>query len=429
MFSLTKNDAYIPQYTRLRIFYDSRENVNGLSKTVRKITTWGYNMLEDHSNMNPNSLTIAGPTLLPDGHIEEQTIFCAGAQIERVAPGIDPGADLIVNGTIVPGLIDLQVNGAFGEDFTNDASTIAQVAARLPETGVTAYVPTIITSEFATYPQRLRDAAEAMEECEPPAARALGIHLEGPYLNPIRKGAHPATQIRPIDVEEIRRWAGHPAVRTVTLAPERENGLEAIRALAEMGLLVSVGHSNATYEQAVAAFEAGARWATHLYNAQSPLQHREPGVMGAILTSAVPCGIIADGIHSHPAMVKLAWLCKGKQGITLVTDCMAAMGMPAGRYELGEFPVVVTAQDARLDDGTLAGSILRMDDAVRNMMAYSGCTLAEAVYMASTGPARLLGLTDRGLLQAGLRADITVLSAEGRASLTLVGGMLAYSAQ
>jgi N-acetylglucosamine-6-phosphate deacetylase len=376
--------------------------------------------------MNQAEFVLSGPMLQQGGQVSESTLYLSQGTIARISAGRDSGADLTVEGVIIPGLIDLQVNGAYGCDFTNDASTVNQVARRLVETGVTAYMPTVITSAFDAYPARLAELSQAMSAAGADQARVLGVHLEGPYLNPVRKGAHPKEYIRPIDVNEIRRWAGHPAVRTVTLAVELDGALDAVRALRGMGLVTSIGHSNATYEQALAGYAAGANWATHLYNAQSPLQHREPGLMGAILVSSVPCGIIVDGIHSHPAMVNLAWKAKGVDGITLVTDCMAAMGMPPGTFELGHYEVIVTPDSARLADGTLAGSILRMDQAVRNMMAFTGCSLAEAVHMASTTPARLIGLARNGALLPGYAADITVLSAETQATHTFVAGKLVY---
>lgn len=369
---------------------------------------------------------LSGSMLSPNGQITESSLFFAAGKIQKIVPGSDPGADLVVDGTIIPGLVDLQVNGAYGCDFTNDASTINEVARRLPETGVTAFMPTVITSTFDTYPARLIQIDRAMREEGPGQAHVLGVHLEGPYLNPKRKGAHPLEYIRPIDVAEIRRWAGHGAVRIVTLAVELDGALEAVRGLRALGKIVSIGHSNATYEEAMAGFAAGANWATHLYNAQSPLLHREPGLMGAILVSPVPCGLIADGIHSHPAMVNLAWKAKGMNGITLVTDCMAAMGMAPGQYMLGHYDVIVTPDSARLSDGTLAGSILRMDQAVRNVMPFTGCSLAEAVHMATVTPSRLLGLDHSGALLPGYAADVTVLSPDVEATHTFVAGKLVF---
>lgn len=363
-------------------------------------------------------------------HPRESTVYLAGGEITRVAPGRDPGADLAVEGTLVPGLIDLQVNGAYGHDFTLDASTIPAVAARLPETGVTAFLPTIITSAFDAYPARLREAEAALRDSQSgrsAGAAMLGVHLEGPYLNPLRKGAHPPACIRAVNVEEIRAWADPAVTRIVTLAPELPGALEAIRALRAAGILVSAGHSNADFVQAQAGFQAGVGWGTHLYNAMSPLQHREPGLIGALLVSPIPCGLIVDGIHSHPAMVQLAWKAKGTQGITLVTDCMAAMGMAQGRYALGAHTVIVDATSARLEDGTLAGSILKMDEALRNMMAFSGCSLADAVTMASTNPAHLLGLARKGAIAPGCDADLVALSPENTVTHTFIAGELVYT--
>jgi N-acetylglucosamine-6-phosphate deacetylase len=319
----------------------------------------------------------------------------------------------------------VQVNGAYGYDFTNDATSVTEVARKLPEAGVTGFVPTIITSKFEAYSSRLREVRDGMR-ANVPGARILGAHLEGPYLSPARKGAHPPAYLRKIDVAEIRAWAEPDVVRIVTLAPELEGALEAVRLLRQAGLVVSAGHSNATFNEAMAGFQAGISWGTHLYNAMSPFQHREPGLAGALLVSDIPCGLIVDGIHSHPATVRVAWKNKGADQITLVTDCMQAMGMPPGRYILGDHAVVVDDTAARLEDGTLAGSILKMDEAIRNMMAFSGCSLADAVRMASITPARLLGLERRGTIAPGCDADLVVLSPENKVTHTLVGGTIVY---
>lgn len=375
--------------------------------------------------MTHSDFTIAGLVLFPDGKTREATISISGGKITGITNRLEPRADLLSSGVILPGFIDLQVNGAYGVDFTADATTIPVVAQRLPETGVTGFLPTIITSEFSAYPARLAEVAQAMREGQ--GARVFGTHLEGPYISLVRKGAHPVTCIRPIQQAEILAWADPAVTRIVTLAPELDGALEAIRGLRQAGIIVSAGHSDATYAQALAGFEAGAVWGTHLYNAMGPLQHREPGLMGALLVSPVPCGLIVDGIHSHPAMVHLAWKSKGSAGITLVTDCMAAMGMAPGRYSLGAHTVIVDDLSARLADGTLAGSILTMDAAVRNMMAFTGCSLADAAQMASTTPARLLGLGDRkGAIAAGFDADLVVLSPENEVTHTFVGGELVF---
>ena len=366
-------------------------------------------------------LTLSGLTLLPDGQLAETTLFIDQGTIIRISPGRDPGADLIADGYIVPGLIDLQVNGAYGADFTIDAQTVVDVAARLPATGVTSFLPTIITSPFELYPQRLREIEEAGHHTG--GAHVLGVHLEGPYLNRIRRGAHNTDLFRPIDVDEIRHWADPGIVRLVTLAPELPGALEAIRALSRNGIIVSAGHSNARYAEALVGFEAGITWGTHLFNAMREMRHREPGLPGALLsTSTLTCGLIADGIHVHPAMMGLAFRMKGAHRITLVTDAMQAMGMPAGRYKLGDREVVVDDTSARLEDGTLAGSILTLDQSVRNVVAFTGCAWTEAVTMASTTPARLLGLDGKGCIAPGCDADLVILNESLHVTHTWVAG-------
>ncbi|MCX6029506.1 MAG: N-acetylglucosamine-6-phosphate deacetylase [Chloroflexi bacterium] len=372
------------------------------------------------------TLRVAGPTLLPDGQITETTLTIQGETIVAVTLGLALDADVTVAGTLVPGFIDLQINGAYGYDFTSDGETAARVSARLPETGVTSFVPTIITSPLAAYPELLRGVGVACEEAT--GSQILGVHLEGPYLSPKRAGAHNPASLRAIDEGEIEDWANPALVCIVTLAPELSGAATAVKILSENGILVSAGHSDATYDQALAGFAAGIGWGTHLFNAMSSLGHREPGLMGALLASDVPCGLIADGIHSHPAMVKLAYRLKGAAGITLVTDAMAAMGMAPGAYRLADREVIVDATSARLANGTLAGSILTMDAAVRNMMAFTGCSLADAVTMASTTPARLLGLARKGRIAAGCDADLVVLDKQLRVAQTWVRGELVYGA-
>jgi N-acetylglucosamine-6-phosphate deacetylase len=378
-----------------------------------------------------NRIVISGPAALAGGgslatgHVAEATIVIEDGLITRVVPGLDRGADVTVtDGVIAPGFVELQINGAYGVDFTTDAGTIVEASARLPEAGVTAFVPTVITSPFDDYPRRLAEARQAARAAR--GAEVLGLHLEGPYLSPKRPGAHDPSLLRPIDVAEMLAWAEPDIVRIVTLAPELSGAAAAIRALRGRGILVSVGHSNASYEEAMAAFAAGIAWGTHLYNAMSPLGHREPGLMGALLASPVPVGLIADGIHSHPAMVRVAYRCKGAAGIALVTDAMEAMGMAPGAYGLAGRTVVVDGKTARLADGTLAGSILTMDAAVRNMVEFSGCTHAEALAMASATPARILGLDRKGRIAAGCDADLTILDSMGRVAETWVRGVRVY---
>lgn len=367
---------------------------------------------------------LSGPTLLPDGQITPATVTINNKCIGSIALGYDPTADIVTDGCIAPGLIDLQLNGGWGEDFTTDPRTVADVAFKLPRTGVTAFLPTIVTSTFESYAQRLNEIGAI--EPDPRAAAVLGVHLEGPYLNPRRKGAHDPALLRAIDPDEVARWADHPLVRIATLAPELPGALDAIARLRSQGIVVSAGHSDASYEQAEAGFAAGVGWGTHVFNAMSGMQHREPGLATALLNSNIPCGIIPDGVHTHPALLALALRAKGVAGLTLVSDAMAALGMPRGSYRLAEREVVVDATSARLPDGTLAGSILTLDQALRNMITFTGCTLADALRMATETPARVLGLTSKGRIAPGCDADIVVLNRDLIVAQTFVCGRLAY---
>lgn len=370
-----------------------------------------------------NDLSIAGNVLVADGFVEA-TVYISRAQIASIKPGIDSHADFTVYGWIAPGLIDLQVNGAYGFDFTTDSRTVAEVAQRLPTTGVAAFLPTIITSPLENYRRALRDVAEAAHGAD--GAEILGVHLEGPYLNPKRKGAHNANFLREPSIDEIETWAGSSLVRLATLAPELPGALDMIRCLRAQGVVVSAGHSDADYAQALNGFQNGVAYGTHLYNAMPPFTHREPGLIGAFLSSDVPCGLIVDGVHVHPAVVNATYRAKGACGITLVTDAMAAMGMGTGRYKLADRDVIVDATSARLADGTLAGSILQMDAAVRNVIHYTGCSLADALAMASTTPARVLGLNDKGRIEQGCDADLIVLDKSLRVEMTIARGKIVY---
>lgn len=370
--------------------------------------------------------TLSGPTLQPDGAIFPATITVEAGKITRVAPVFDQYADLVSDGVIAPGFIDLQFNGGYGYDLTNAPASIPPVAERLPESGVTGFLPTCITSPFESYPGWLRTIAESTQQVR--GAQVLGVHLEGVYFSPHKTGAHNPALMRPIDVDEIiNHYAASAIVRIVTLAPELEHATDAIRALTERGVIVSAGHSNATYAQAMAGIAAGIGWGTHLFNAMHDLRHREPGLPAALLLSKIPVGLIVDGVHLHPAVVQMTYRLKGAAGITLVTDAMGAMGMAPGSYNLGGYDVIVDETSARLPNGTLAGSILTMDQAVRNMIEQSGCTLAEALIMAGQTPAQLLGLDAKGRIAPGCDADLVLLNSALHVQTTLVGGQIVFS--
>jgi N-acetylglucosamine-6-phosphate deacetylase len=373
-----------------------------------------------------STLKLSGPTLLDDGLIREATVTVAGGEIVEIGHGRDTGADIITDGVIAPGCIDMQLNGAYGHDFTVEPSSIAAVAAHLPQTGVTGFLPTCVTSPIESYAEWLSVAAASRPEAG--AAHVFGIHLEGVYFSHHKMGAHNPSWMRPIDVDEVlHHYACHPVVRVVTIAPELEGALDAIRALKARGIIVSAGHSNATYEEARSGLQAGISWGTHIFNAMRDLRHREPGIAAAMLLADVPVGLIADGVHVHPAIVELVWRVKGPRRVTLVTDAMTAMGMPPGEYALGRFSVTVDDRSARLSNGTLAGSIITMDGAIRFLMQETGCSLADALTMASRTPAELLGLARKGRIAVGCDADLVVLDPTVHVQATFIGGKLAHA--
>jgi len=400
----------------------------------------------------------AGPAVavLAPGYVE-----MTGGVITEVGQGPPPRrASLVLDhGVLVPGLVDLQVNGYFGVSFQNaDKVGWAAVSRRLPETGTTAYLPTLVTAPLTDLAAAARSAASIIGGLPPARARVLGLHLEGPFLAPSRRGAHRADAIIPPSPDAVRTLldAAGPALAVVTLAPERPGGLAAVARLAAAGVRVSVGHSDATAAQVSAAAQAGARMVTHLYNAQSPLRHREPGVVGQALTdSRLACGLIADLRHVSAAACLVAFA-SAPGRIFLVTDAVASAGQPPGRYRLGgelvemqdapplgpagpppgvpagpdpgpgpELPDMVPAPVRT--DGTLAGSALRLDQAVANLVAI-GVPLAAAVTAATRVPADLIGCPWLGRLAPGAAADLVWLGDDLRTRATWIAGRQVFAA-
>jgi N-acetylglucosamine-6-phosphate deacetylase len=346
------------------------------------------------------------------------------------APASRPDVELL-DGLLVPGFLDLQVNGYYGIEFQQaDASAWGTVAARLPETGTTAFLPTVITAPVSELAATLRQAAGFAPSLAG-GARVLGVHVEGPFIAAARRGAHnPAyiTDPTPTAIAELLT-AGAGILRLVTLAPELPGALEAIAQLTTAGILVSVGHSDATAAEVARAADAGARKVTHLFNAQRPLGHREPGVPGQALTDRrLTSGLIADLWHVAAEVCQIAFAAAPGR-IALVTDAAACAGMPPGEYLLGGEPITLPSGDGEPPvraDGTIAGSALRMDRAVANAVS-CGIPLAAAVAAATRVPADLIGRPDLGRLAPGAAADLVWLSPELRTRATWIGGRLAYS--
>ena len=361
--------------------------------------------------------------LTEDGLITKGFIYIQDGKIVEIGPESALPASgehikvimLPKNSTVVPGFIDVHIHGAGGAD-TMDATTEAlfTMASVLPEEGTTSFLATTITQDKEEIFKALKNVADYIgHHNEPGKAEVIGIHLEGPFINEMRKGAQPADHIIAPDIRlfaEMQDAAGNH-IRLVTLAPEKENGYEFISYLAQNGVIASVGHSDADYKQMDQAVKAGATHVTHLFNGMRGIHHRNPGVAGAaLLFKELKVEIIADGIHVVPEMIDLSLRAKGTDGVILITDSMRAKCLKNGTYDLGGQEVSVANGKALLADGTLAGSILKMKDSLKNMMKFTGISLEEAVKLASENPAKQLQIFDRkGSIAKGKDADLVIL--------------------
>ncbi len=376
------------------------------------------------------TLITGGTIITPDKTLENHTLVVENGVIQAIAAGITPGAnDTVIDAvgqTIIPGLVDVHVHGGDGHD-TMDATPAALhgMARFFARHGVTGYYPTTMTDT----PQAIQRALENAAACPQPSdgAQHLGVHIEGPYLSKHYPGAQPPTHFRPPQPVEYAAWMQTGVVRLITVAPEVEGALPMIEALAAQGVEFAAGHTNATFDEVGQGVARGLRQVTHTFNGMRPLHHREPGILGAALTDdRLYAQIIADGVHSHPAMVKLLFRAKGAGRVLLITDAMSAAGLPDGDYKLGAQAVTVQEGIARIPEGNLAGSTLTLDRAVQNVIAWTGLTLAEVLPAATSTPAAAMNLTRKGRLAPGMDADIVLLDAQHQVSLTMIAGRVVY---
>ncbi len=327
---------------------------------------------------------------------------------------------------LAPGYIDIHIHGNAGHDVmeaTPDA--LRAVELSLAKRGVTAYLPTTVTAPVDRTLDALKKLGDWISK-HPSGSGAtpLGLHLEGPFISHAKRGVHPPAHIQPPSVELFDRFyeAAAGRVRLMTVAPEGTGAAEMIGHATSKHVTISVGHSDATFTQARAAIEAGAKHATHTFNAMRPLDHREPGILGAVLADrSLFAEIIADGIHVHPAIVKTFVRAKGFDRSILVTDAISATGMGDGTYQLGDFSVTVRGDRAEFE-GRLAGSVLTLDRAVRNVSDFASIALSNSAQMATWNPAQLLGLTDRGAIRDNFVADFNVLNENGTIYKTVLAG-------
>ncbi|MBA2679822.1 MAG: N-acetylglucosamine-6-phosphate deacetylase [Ktedonobacteraceae bacterium] len=336
--------------------------------------------------------------------------------------------------SLAPGYIDLHIHGFGGHDVTTGSQEdIESIAHQLPQTGVTSFFPTIATlgkAETMVQVQTLANAAEKQRDAQ--AAEILGIRLEGPFICRAKKGAQYEPGIRPPDPQEMEELAeaGRGWVRIIDYAPEEDLHNLFLATAVRLGILPCVGHTSATYEQAIRAIDGGALHSTHLFNAMSPLAHREPGVAGAFLTdSRATVEIIADGIHIHPAIAKLVVASRGTNRVALITDAVAPTGQPEGEYDFVGRTVTLCCGAVRLEDGSLAGSVLTLESAVRNILAFTGCSWSDAIAMATQVPATISHLAQRkGQITPGADADFVALNDQGFVQQTWVRGTCIYKA-
>lgn len=306
---------------------------------------------------------------------------------------------------VAPGFLNIHIHGCGGSDAMDGTREALDTMSRLlASTGVTGFLPTTMTCSEEAIGRALSAIRDA--QGHEPGAEILGANLEGPFISEKYKGAQKACHIQKAHWESIEPYAD--ILKILTLAPETLTDMEFIPRCCSHKIIVSLGHSDATFEEAARAISAGASHITHLYNAMSPLHHRRPGLVGAALTQPVTCELIADGIHIHPAALSLAVHAKGLDKIVLITDSMRACLLGEGESELGGQKVFVRDGRATLADGTLAGSILTMEKAVQNIWKFAHLTLPQAVQLATANPARELGFSDRGTLKTGQRADLAI---------------------
>jgi N-acetylglucosamine-6-phosphate deacetylase len=391
--------------------------------------------------MNNRLAIINGSVVTPHSILHPGLVLCEAGRLTYVGPAQaaepDEGSQIIdANGCyILPGLIDTHFHGSGGDDvMANGAAGLGRIARSILRYGTTGFLATTIAARHDELLRAVADTIAAETAQVEPAAAILGLHIEGPYINLKFKGAQPEWGIRDPNFDECRELLDAAAgrIKIMTLAPELPGGLELIRWLTNHHVIASVGHSEADYETALAAIEAGAKRATHLFNAMSGVHHRKPGLAAAVLNEPGICAeLICDGVHVHPQMARLAWRMKGREGVALVTDATAAQGVGDGVFTLGDFQIQVRGNLCTLLDGvTIAGSVLTMNGAARNALQFTGMDLLDLAYTAALIPAQACGVADRkGSLEAGKDADIAIFQPDFTTAYTICAGQVAYQQQ
>ena len=378
------------------------------------------------------TIITGGKIITPDEVLEDHSLIIeddAIAAITPDAPEPSPENNIIDarDMWVAPGMIDLHIHGSDGY-WVMDANADAMhgMARFLAQHGVTSFLPTTVSAARDAILQVLKSVSEMAQD--PQGAHFLGVHIEGPFLNPKNKGAQPEANLRPPDLAELQSWLATGVVRLITLAPELEGATPLIEAARAHDVELAIGHSSASYEEVLQAVDQGLRQATHTFNSMATLHHRRPGPIGAILSEErIFAQVIVDGVHVHPAMVALLVKAKGTDKTILISDAISAAGRPDGDFALGEHIVRVEDGIARINEGNLAGSTLVMDQALRNVIKFCDLSLPQALRMATLSPAQAMGwYGQKGVLQAGADADIILLDENIQVAKTIVGGNLIF---
>lgn len=360
-------------------------------------------------------------------------LFIRDGKVEKIGQDLQVEADIFLDGTaknwiVMPGFIDMHIHGSAGFDMMDATEEALRGMSRsLVKEGTTSYLPTTITQRVDAIEAALENVNGFVNNAD--EAEVLGIHVEGPYISTKWAGAQPIEHISEPSIEQFLKWqqlSGN-RIKQVTVAPEIVGGFEFVQAMSEEGIISSIGHSDASSDEVEKAVQLGAKQATHLYNQMRPFHHRDTGVVGSVLLEDhIKVEIIVDYIHSHMKAVNLAYRLKGAEGIILITDAMRAKGLEYGEYDLGGQTVYVTEKGAHLSSGALAGSILTMDQAVRNMKQTTGCSLQELVSMSSTNAAKQLKLSHKGYIDEGFDADLVILDLELNVQKTICRGNIVF---